>query len=55
MIAMGQTQAQTVAALTAGSLDADILAEITEPGMENTDGYLAQRKVLINAQEKGNV
>lgn len=55
MIAMGQTQAQTVAALTAGSLDADILAEITEPGMENTAGYLEQQKVLINAQEKGNV
>ena len=55
MIAMGQTQAQTVAALTAGTLDADVIADITEPGMEDSNAYLSQQKILINAQEKGNV
>ena len=55
MIAMGQTQAQTVAALTAGNLDADVVADITEPGMEDSNAYLSQQKILINAQEKGNV
>lgn len=55
MIAMGQTQAQTVAALTAGNLDADKIADLTVPGMENTAEYKAQQKILITAQEKGNV
>lgn len=55
MIAMGQTQAQAVAALTAGNLDAEVIAAITEPGMESTQGYKEQQEVLINAQEKGNV
>ena len=55
MIAMGQTQAQTVAALTAGNLDADVIADITEPGMKDSNAYLSQQKILINAQEKGNV
>ena len=55
MIKMGQIQAQTVAALTAGSLDADVLDEIKQPGMESTEGYKSQQKILINAQEKGNV
>ncbi len=55
MIAMGQTQAQTVATLTAGNLDADEIKAIKEPGMESTKGYQAQQKILINAQEKGNV
>ncbi|MBR2045457.1 MAG: methyl-accepting chemotaxis protein [Agathobacter sp.] len=55
MIAMGQTQAQTVAALTAGNLDADVIEDLVVPGMEETDDYKAQQEILINAQEKGNV
>lgn len=55
MIEMGQIQAQTVAALTAGNLDAEVVAQITEPGMEDTQMYKSQQKVLITAQEKGNV
>ncbi len=55
MIQMGQIQAQAVAALTAGNLDAEVIAEITEPGMEGTEGYKSQQAILINAQEKGNV
>ena len=54
MIAMGQTQAQTVAALTAGNLDAEVLTQM-QPGMEDTTEYKSQQEVLINAQEKGNV
>ena len=53
-IAMGQTQAQTVAALTAGNLDAEVLTQM-QPGMEDTTEYKSQQEVLINAQEKGNV
>lgn len=55
MIQMGQIQAQTVAALTAGNLDADVIEEIRTPGMESTEGYKSQQAILINAQEKGNV
>ncbi|MBQ6844803.1 MAG: HAMP domain-containing protein, partial [Agathobacter sp.] len=55
MIAMGQIQAQTVAALTAGNLDAEVVAQITKPGMENTQEYKSQQDVLITAQQKGNV
>lgn len=55
MIAMGQTQAQTVASLTAGSLDTDVLKKLKVEGMENTTEYKSQQKILINAQEKGNV
>jgi len=55
MIAMGQTQSQTVAALAAVNLDAEVVAQITEPGMEETDAYKSQQEVLINVQEKGNV
>lgn len=55
MIAMGQLQSQTVAALAAANMDADVVAEITEPGMEDTDLYKSQQEVLIRVQEKGNV
>ena len=55
MIAMGQLQSQTVAALAAANLDADVVAQITEPGMEDTDLYKSQQEVLIRVQEKGNV
>lgn len=55
MIAMGQLQSQTVAALAAANLDADVIAQITEPGMEDTDLYKSQQEVLIRVQEKGNV
>ena len=55
MIKMGQVQSQTVAALAAVNLDADVIAQLTEPGMESTDLYKAQQQVLINIQEKGNV
>lgn len=55
MMEMGQTQAQTVAALAEANLDADVIAQITEPGMETTDLYKSQQEVLINVQEKGNV
>ena len=55
MIKMGQTQALTVGALAEASLDADLIAQITEPGMENTSTYKSQQKILIDVQEKGNV
>lgn len=55
MVAMGQLQSQTVAALAAANLDADVVAQITEPGMEDTDLYKSQQEVLIRVQEKGNV
>ncbi len=55
MIAMGQTQALTVGSLAEANLDADVVATITQPGMEETDAYKAQQQVLINVQEKGNV
>ncbi len=55
MIAMGQTQALTVGNLAEANLDADVVATITQPGMEETDAYKAQQQVLINVQEKGNV
>lgn len=55
LIAMGQTQAQTIAALTVGNLDADLVAQMTKPGLEHTEEYKSQQKVLITSQEKGNV
>lgn len=55
MIAMGQTQAQTVASLAEVNLDAEVIAQITKPGMESTDLYKSQQDVLISVQEKGNV
>jgi len=55
MVAMGQVQSKTVAALAAVNLDANVVAQITEPGMEETDLYKSQQEVLINVQEKGNV
>ncbi len=55
MISMGQIQALTVAKLTEANLDAEILAQITEPGMEETDLYKSQKEILIEVQEKGNV
>lgn len=55
MIKMGQVQAQTVASLTAGNLDASTIKKIREPGMETSPEYKAQQAILINAQEKGNV
>ena len=55
MTAMGQTQALTVGRLAETSLDANVIAQITQPGMEDTDLYKSQQEVLINIQEKGNV
>lgn len=55
MMQMGQLQAQTVATLAEVNLDDDIIAQITEPGMEETDLYKSQQDVLINVQQKGNV
>lgn len=55
MTAMGQMQAQTVAALAEANLDPEIISQITSPGMEDTEIYKAQQKILIDVQEKGNV
>ena len=55
MMAMGQTQALTVGRLAETSLDANVIAQITQPGMEDTDLYKSQQEILINIQEKGNV
>ena len=55
MIALGQTQALTVATLAEANLDAYKVAQITQPGMENTSTYKSQQEILINIQEKGNV
>lgn len=55
MVAMGQTQSMTVAALAEGELDPEVIAQITVPGMEETDLYKSQQEHLIRVQEKGNV
>ena len=55
MIAMGQLQAKTVAMLAEANMDADVVAQVTTPGMESTDLYKSQQDVLIRVQEKGNV
>ncbi len=55
MVAMGQTQAKTVASLAEASLEAEVIAQITKPDMESTDLYKSQQEVLINVQERGNV
>ena len=55
MTEMGQLQAKTVALLAEGSLDAEVVAQITTPGMENTDLYKSQQEILINVQNRGNV
>ena len=55
MIKMGQTQALTVGALAETRLDPEVVAQITEPGMEGTDLYKSQQEVLIEIQERGNV
>lgn len=55
MIALGQTQALTVGAMAESTLDADVVAQITQPGMEGTDLYKSQQDILIDVQKKGNV
>jgi len=55
MVVMGQMQAQTVASLAEANLDPVAIAQIKQPGMENTDIYKSQQKALIQVQEKGNV
>ena len=55
MMAMGQMQAITVGRLASNSLDPEVVAQITQPGMESTDLYKSQQEILINYQEKGNV
>ena len=55
MIAMGQLQAKTVASLAEANLEAEVIAQITKPGMEDTDLYKSQQEILINVQERGNV
>lgn len=52
---MGKMQSETVASLAAVNLDAEIVAQITEPGMESSEFYKSQQKKLIRVQEKGNV
>ena len=55
LMAMGHLQSQTVAALAEANLDADVIAQLTVPGLEVTDMYKEQQKELIHVQEKGNV
>lgn len=55
MIKMGQMQAKTVALLAEANLDGVEIAKVTEPGMESTAAYKAQRDILIKVQGKGNV
>ena len=55
MITMGQTQAQSVAALTEVNLDAEAIAQLTEVDMKGNELYQSQQEVLIHAKEKGNV
>ena len=55
MVHMGQTQSMTVAVLAEDELDASVIAQIREPGMEDSDLYKSQQQVLIDIQEKGNV
>lgn len=55
MIKMGQTQSMTVAVLAEDELDPAVIAQITEPGMEDSDLYKSQQEVLIDVQKKGNV
>ncbi len=55
MITMGQTQAQSVAALTEVNLDAETIAQLTEVDMKGNELYQSQQEVLIHAKEKGNV
>ncbi|MBQ3559482.1 MAG: HAMP domain-containing protein [Agathobacter sp.] len=55
MMAMGQTQALTVARLAEENLDPAVVAQITKPGMESSEEYKSQQEVLINFQERGNV
>lgn len=55
MVAMGQSQALTVAALAEAQLDSSVVAEITQPGLEGSESYLSQQEILIEIQEKGNV
>ncbi len=55
MIRMGQSQAMTVAVLAEDELDASVIAQLTVPGMEDTDLYKSQQEQLINIQKKGNV
>ncbi len=55
MMSMGQMQSQTVAALAVANLDPEVIAQITEPGMEDTEAYKSQQEELIHVQEKGNV
>ena len=55
MIKMGQTQALTVATLAELDLDPSVVAQVTVPGMEDTDLYKSQQEVLIRVQENGNV
>lgn len=55
MIALGQLQASTVADLAEDRLDPDVIAQLTVPGMEDSDLYKSQQKELIRIQELGNV
>ena len=55
LISMGQTQALTVASLAEANLDPEAVAQVTVPGMEETDVYKEQQQILINVFEKGNV
>ena len=55
MMAMGQTQALTVARLAEENLDPVVVAQITKPGMEGSAEYKSQQEILIKFQERGNV
>ena len=55
LLAMGQIQSSTVGKLAATELDPEIIAQITQPGMETTELYKSQQDILIHYQQKGNV
>jgi len=55
MMTMGRTQAETVAHLAEANLNPTMIAQLKEPGMEDTEMYKDQQQVLFNVREKGHV
>lgn len=54
MLFMAKKQAQSVAEMTAISLDASKLASL-KPGDENTEAYMSQRDVMITMQKRSGI
>ncbi|MGN1156410.1 MAG: methyl-accepting chemotaxis protein, partial [Agathobacter sp.] len=54
MLFMAKKQAQSVAEMTAISMDASKLASI-KPGDENTEAYLSQKDVMITMQKRSGI